>query len=102
MPNGAVRCGAVGNAQAATPEVQELVDRVRGDAEAKHGKFEKFEAKSFATQVVAGTNFFVKVHTGNEKYVHLRVHRSLPPEQNLTLSAVQANKASDDPIEHFQ
>ena len=36
--------------------------QVREPAEAKAGKsFSKFEAKSFATQVVNGVNYFVKV-----------------------------------------
>lgn len=36
--------------------------QVRSDAEKMAGyKFEKFEAKQFKSQVVAGTNYFIKV-----------------------------------------
>lgn len=68
----------------------------------KSGKdFPHLKAISYKTQVVAGTNYFIKVDAGHE-HLHLRVFQPLPcygskPElHNLKLS-----KSLNDPIEYF-
>ncbi|XP_046854795.1 cystatin-B-like [Xenia sp. Carnegie-2017] len=85
--------------------IQELIEKVRSAAENKAGvKFDKYEAVSYKTQLVAGTNYFVKVDVGDGKYVHLRVFQPLP-QGNVTpqpeLAAIQLFKTKDDPIEYF-
>ena len=107
----------------ATADVQELISQVKEQVEAKlNGSFSAFEAVSYRTQVVAGTNFFVKaclrfysrraiqagfltvffiiqVHVGNESYLHLRIWRKL--DRQLELTDVQAEKLRTDPISYF-
>jgi len=49
--------GGLKAASDATPEVQEIANQVKSAAEQKAGKtFDKFEAKSFSTQVLREFN----------------------------------------------
>ena len=45
-------------------------------------------------------NFFVKVHVGDEKHVHLRIYRDL--QGTVTLHGHQADKTHEDALEYFQ
>nr|ACO13616.1 Cystatin-B [Esox lucius] len=98
-----MKCGGVAEAKDATPEVQQICDEVKPLAEEKAGKkLDVFVAKKFTTQVVAGTNFFIKVLVGGDEYVHMRVHKSLPHAGGkLELNAVQTPEADHDPIGFF-
>uniref|UniRef100_A0A8K9X8C0 Cystatin-B n=1 Tax=Oncorhynchus mykiss TaxID=8022 RepID=A0A8K9X8C0_ONCMY len=91
-------CGAVSQVSDATPKVQQICDKRR-----KLGKkFDVFTTKTFTTQVVAGTNFFIKVHVGGDEFMHLRVHQTLPHAgRKLELHRVQTPKTHIDPIGFF-
>ncbi|NXL65041.1 CYTB protein, partial [Chordeiles acutipennis] len=61
-----------------------------------------FKAVVYKTQVVAGTNYFIKVQVSDHDYVHLRVFQSLPYEnQGPSLVAFQTGKTRDDPLTYF-
>ncbi|NXY83378.1 CYTB protein, partial [Alcedo cyanopectus] len=77
--------------------------KVKPQLEEKEGKtFDVFSAVEFKTQVVAGTNYFIKVHVGNEEFVHLRVFRSLPHENKPpSLHSYQASKTKHDELAFF-
>ncbi|NXC46905.1 CYTB protein, partial [Penelope pileata] len=61
-----------------------------------------FKAIAFRTQVVAGTNYFIKVQESDTGYVHLRVFESLPYEnQGPSLVSFQTGKTRDDPLTYF-
>ena len=71
--------GGFNNAQDADDNVKALVKGMKEKAEAALGeKYSVFEAVKFKTQVVAGTNYLVKVKVGDEKYVHLKIYVPLP------------------------
>lgn len=96
-------CGGTTEAKDANDEVQKICDEMKPHAEEKAGKtFEVFDAKSYKTQLVAGTNYFIKVHVGDEEFVHLRVYKMLPHYGGkLELTNMQSSKAHHDPIEYF-
>ncbi|XP_036436763.1 cystatin-B-like [Colossoma macropomum] len=95
--------GGTGSVQIASPEIQKICDEVKPQVEQKaEKKFAVFVAKSFTTQVVAGTNYFIKVDVGGNQYIHLRVFRSLPHAgHKLQLHGIQTGKKLNDPIGHF-
>ncbi|XP_006870873.1 PREDICTED: cystatin-B [Chrysochloris asiatica] len=96
-------CGGLSTSQPATPEIQEIADKVKAQLEEKENKkFDVFKAVSFKKQVVAGLNYFIKVHVGDEKFTHLRVYESLPHENKpLTLSNYETDKTKHDEISYF-
>jgi len=96
-------CGGTGEEKPADESVQKHCDAVKADVE-KHlnKKFDVFEAKSYKSQVVAGTNFFVKVHVGNNECIHVRIFRSLPHAgSELQMHGVKEGKNLEHPVEYF-
>ncbi|XP_053561788.1 cystatin-B [Bombina bombina] len=95
--------GGLGNAHPATPEVQAIADKVRSDIEKQSGKnFGKFIVVSFKTQVVAGTNYFIKIQVGGNEYFHVRIHESLPHDgKKVTLSGFKECKTKEEEIGYF-
>ena len=67
--------GSFNNAKEATEEVQTLAKGMKDQVEKQLGQtFDRFDAVVFSTQVVAGTNYLIKVQVGEEKFVHIKVH----------------------------
>ncbi|GAA6214983.1 cystatin-B-like [Lates japonicus] len=96
-------CGGLTDTAEANSEVQKIADTVKPYVEEKAGKkYDVFTAKLYRSQVVAGTNYFIKVHVGGDEHIHLRVWQKLPCYGGeLELTAVQHNKSHHDPIEYF-
>eukprot|EP00092_Neocalanus_flemingeri_P102904 GFUD01131637.1.p1 GENE.GFUD01131637.1~~GFUD01131637.1.p1 ORF type:complete len:104 (+),score=33.95 GFUD01131637.1:68-379(+) len=68
--------GGTGDEKEATPEVQALVEQVKDDLVAALVQSPAtLQATHFKTQVVAGMNYFVRVHLGDDKHVHLRIYK---------------------------
>ena len=86
--------------QPAGADEQAVIDGVKGEVEGKVGRaLAVYEAKSASKQVVAGTNYFVKVHVGEGNYIHVRIWRKL--DGGLVLSNVLEGKTESDPLEYF-
>eukprot|EP00296_Roombia_truncata_P002257 JP438190.1.p1 GENE.JP438190.1~~JP438190.1.p1 ORF type:complete len:123 (-),score=36.05 JP438190.1:110-478(-) len=94
--------GEVKGAGEADDEIHDILSSVKDQVEAKTGKkYDVFKAISYGTQVVAGTNYFVKVHTGDASYIHVRIY-SAPWQQTVPeVSAVETDHSASDPVEYF-
>jgi len=96
-------CGAVGTEHDMIDDVRAIVTGLKADVEAKSGSsFDTFNPVKYATQLVAGTNYFVKVDVGNGAYIHVRIYKPLPHTgAPPSLHSVQTGKSLADPINHF-
>ncbi|XP_076130326.1 cystatin-B-like [Alosa pseudoharengus] len=95
--------GGLTDEQPATPEIQDICAKMKHHVEEKaNQKYGIFIAIKYKTQVVAGTNYFIKVHVGGDDYIHIRVFQSLPCHGlKLELDGLQKNKTLQDPITYF-
>ncbi|XP_026199456.1 cystatin-B-like [Anabas testudineus] len=86
-----------------TEEVQKICDEVKPDVEKMTNKtFEEFTAKKYRHQIVAGTNYLIKVHVGGSSYIHIQLFQSLPCNGGaLNLFGVQENHTENDPLDLF-
>ncbi|XP_066455401.1 cystatin-A-like [Eleutherodactylus coqui] len=96
--------GGLGCVKPATPEVQELCNQVKAEVEEKHGKkYTKFEATEYKTQMVAGTNYFVKICVDGGEYIHIRMYKTLPHAgEKLSLTSTTPGKTKEEEIVYFQ
>ncbi|XP_054577388.1 cystatin-B-like [Eptesicus fuscus] len=96
-------CGGCSAAQPATDEIQAIVDKVKAQLEEKENKkYSTFKATEYKSQLVAGTNYFIKVQVEDDDFVHIRVFQSLPHENKaLALHDYQTNKTKQDELTYF-
>ncbi|XP_076054774.1 cystatin-B-like [Oratosquilla oratoria] len=93
-------CGGTSSVKPASEEVQALLAPLQADAEDKVGKkFKEFTLVGYKTQVVAGTNYFAKVHIGDGEHIHMRVYRHF--SGTTSLHSVQHPKTEEHEIEYF-
>ncbi|XP_059822118.1 cystatin-B-like [Hypanus sabinus] len=88
----------------ANSEIQAIADTVKPAVQEKLGReLQVYQAKSYCWQVVAGTNYFIKILTGpGDECIHVRVLVSLPHvERAITLHGIQEHKKSSDPLIYF-
>ncbi|XP_053421308.1 cystatin-A-like [Nycticebus coucang] len=95
--------GGLTEAKPATPEIQEIANKIKPQLEEKTNKnYEEFEAEEYKTQVVAGINYYIKIRVGENRYIHVKVFQSLPYQnQELTLSGYQTDKRKEDELTGF-
>ena len=93
-------CGGFGQPMDASGDVQNIANEMKQQTEQKLGAtFTQFEAVKFKTQVVAGTNYLIKVKVGPEQYVHIKVWKKLPCYGGeLNLSEAEGGKTLADPL----
>ncbi|XP_077340633.1 cystatin-A-like [Lithobates pipiens] len=86
-----------------TEEDQAILDEVKEQYEKKSGTNPgTFKAILVSTQEVAGTNYFMKVDTGEDTYIHVRFYVPLPgSDEEPTLVSFQADKTKDDELGYF-
>ena len=93
-------CGGFGNALDANDEVKNMAKEMKQQTEQKLGAtFTEFEAVKYKTQVVAGTNYLIKVKVGPEQFVHIKVWQKLPCYGGAKeLSEAEGGKTLADPL----
>ena len=77
-------CGGHSEAKscADNPEEKELFEGMKDDIQTKAGKsYTNFEALKYTSQVVAGTNYWVKFHADDD-YIHVKIFKPLPHTGN--------------------
>lgn len=91
-------CGGYGGIKDADDGVQQLVDAVREEA-AGGRDATPWKAVKYTSQVVAGTNYRIKVQCGEDVYCHLAVFVPLPyTQQGPKLTAVDWDKTLEDAL----
>ncbi|DAA33447.1 cystatin-A [Bos indicus] len=95
--------GGLTEAKPATPEIQEIANMVKPQLEEKTNEtYEEFTAIEYKTQVVAGINYYIKIQTGDNRYIHIKVFKSLPQQSHsLILTGYQVDKTKDDELAGF-
>ncbi|XP_077335801.1 cystatin-A-like [Lithobates pipiens] len=98
-----VAVGGASKPREPTKEDQTILDEVKEQYEKQSGtNTGKFKAVLVRTQVVAGTNYFIKVETGEDKYIHVRILLPLPgSDEGPTMMSFQADKTKDDELKYF-
>ena len=93
-------CGGFGNVNNADESVQQLANSVRDKVEERlNAKFNTYDVVSYKTQVVAGTNYKVKIHIGNESYVHIKIFVGLYSNGGSTeLTQAEGNMTIDSQL----
>ncbi|KAJ6652315.1 hypothetical protein lerEdw1_012725 [Lerista edwardsae] len=97
--------GGLSPTRPATAAVQAIANQVKSQLESQEDRaFPTFRAVEFRTQVVAGTNFFIKVQYGDGRsdFAHLRVFEALPINGGqVQLQGCQLGHTRTDPIAYF-
>mmetsp|Transcript_84705 Transcript_84705/g.116992 ORF Transcript_84705/g.116992 Transcript_84705/m.116992 type:complete len:94 (+) Transcript_84705:38-319(+) len=91
---------AGGHSQMRAPEAHELeiITNMRGEMENLHGSaFATFEVVGMTSQVVAGTNYQVKIKVGDSAWFHVKIFVPLPhTQQPPQISAHKSNVGEND------
>ncbi len=93
-------CGGFTNSRPADDNVKAIALEMKPKVEEALGTtYTQFEAVSFTTQVVAGTNYKIKVKVGDENYVHIKVFVPLPCNgTEKKLMSQEAGKTLNDAL----
>ena len=93
-------CGGFTNSRPADDNVKAIALEMKPKVEKALGTtYTQFEAVSFTTQVVAGTNYKIKVKVGDENYVHIKVFVPLPCNSTeKKLMSQEAGKTLNDAL----
>ena len=95
-------CGGTGEEREVTVEVEQLLEAVRPDIVAVLGISPPvLQATHFKTQVVAGTNYFVRVCVGSEKHVHVRIFKHFSGSVELQGVQHKDGVGAGEPLLYF-
>ena len=84
-------------------EINDLVENIKNQFEKLIGnKIHTISAISYRTQVVNGTNYFIKVLVNENQYVHLKIYEALSHEKiQPKLINYELNKTKIDEIKYI-
>jgi len=93
------KVGGLKESQPITDDARNIALNSKSEIESKAGRtFSTFKPVEFSTQVVAGTNFFIKIDVGGEHIV-ARIFRDL--KNNVSVNSVKTGLGASDPIQYF-
>lgn len=100
------KCGGLSETKPVNAEVTDLVTPFQKQITDKIiDDIDDFEIISYATQLVAGMNYFVKIQVNkiNKRCVHVRIYKPLPHTQKQPelYEHIDYPKSVDDKIVHF-
>lgn len=97
-----ITAGGWSGAQPANDETQALIDQVKEAVQVQENfPLAPYRAISFKSQIVAGTNYIVKVNVNTDGYIHLKIFQPLPGNGQPKLENIQNGHTVDDEIEIF-
>jgi hypothetical protein len=108
-PQQIMRCGGASPMAQVSDEVRNICESLKNEvsekakAAGRNGHIDQITPVAAMTQVVAGTNYFIKARVGgdeSQEYVFMRVWHKLSGEDEL--SAIQVNKSETDEIAYFE
>jgi len=92
-------CGGTSEEKEIKEEVEKICHDLKEKIEEHIGhKMETFKPTKYKDQVVAGTNYFVKIDIGNGDCVHVRIYQDL--QRTISLHGAQKKK-QEDPLDYF-
>lgn len=100
-------CGGAGDAQDGNEDLQSMCEALKADitkaAQAKgwNGLITSLEVDKYKQQVVAGTNYFVRVKINEGGFFHLRIYEPLPHTGEPPSLANVLVDAADTPLDFF-
>ncbi|PRP78314.1 cystatin-B-like [Planoprotostelium fungivorum] len=98
MPNNVP--GGVSDVLPADDTAIDVANRVKSQVEEKTSRtFSTYQTHSYAKQVVAGMNYFIKIKVGDNEFIHVRVFRSLQAEYSV--HGLQEGKTESDELAYF-
>ena len=76
-----------------TYNMKEKVENALGET------FDVYEPILYTSQIVDGTNYKIKIHVGNERYIHITIYVPLPVYNNPNeLFEWESDKTLFDPL----
>ena len=76
-------CGGFGQVREVNDDIRSELQSLKQSIEQKlNYQFTVFEPLHYKSQVVAGSNFMVKIKVDGEKFIHVKYHRPLPCNGN--------------------
>ena len=92
--------GGFNGVKEADGEIITLANSMKEKVEDKLGEtFDVYEPILYSSQVVSGTNYNIKIHAGDERFIHIKINVPLPIDHNPPeLLEYQKDKSIFDPL----
>jgi len=95
-----MQVGGYSEVKDSNQEIQDIAESVKQEIQSKSNRaFPTFEVVKYTTQVVAGTNYKLKIKVGEDKYIHAVVFQGLPHTGGeLSVSSIEEGKTLTDAL----